>query len=90
MTTSIKIEGDLEKRIQDIAQQRKVPAADLALDALSAFVDGEARRASFREDAVRAWQAYGEDGLHLTAEEADAWLARLEAGDDLEPPACHN
>jgi hypothetical protein len=25
----------------------------------------------------------------LTLDEADAWLARLEAGDDIEPPPCH-
>ena len=28
-------------------------------------------------------------GLHVTAQEADAWLAELEAGNDVEPPKCH-
>jgi hypothetical protein len=29
-------------------------------------------------------------GLHVTAEEADAWLERLENGDDREPPEPHH
>jgi hypothetical protein len=28
-------------------------------------------------------------GLHVTAGEADAWLARLEDGEDVETPECH-
>jgi predicted transcriptional regulator len=29
------------------------------------------------------------NGLHVTSEEADDWLAKLEAGQDAEPPECH-
>ena len=42
-----------------------------------------------RRDARAAWAAYQADGLHLTAKEADAWLKKLEAGEDAEPPECH-
>ena len=28
-------------------------------------------------------------GLHVTADEADAWFAVLEQGTDIEPPECH-
>ena len=41
------------------------------------------------QDAIRAWKEYQATGLHATREEADAWLARLEAGEDVEPPECH-
>jgi hypothetical protein len=44
---------------------------------------------AFKEDAIRAWNDYQASGLHVTHEEADAWLAKLEAGDDSEPPGCH-
>jgi len=40
-------------------------------------------------DALRAWEEYQATGLHLTGEEVDAWLARLEAGEDIDPPAPH-
>jgi len=49
----------------------------------------EERRETCKQDALRAWDDYQHTGLHLTAEEADAWLAKLEAGDDAEPPQCH-
>jgi predicted transcriptional regulator len=32
---------------------------------------------------------YRTTGLHVTAEEADAWLAKLEQGNDVDPPECH-
>ncbi|MFA7667375.1 MAG: hypothetical protein WCY32_14800 [Burkholderiaceae bacterium] len=46
-------------------------------------------REAFKQDALRAWEDYGRTGLHLTLEEADAWLAKLQAGEDVEPPGCH-
>ncbi|MFE0758699.1 hypothetical protein ACFW16_32380 [Inquilinus sp. NPDC058860] len=49
----------------------------------------EKRREQFRRDAAAAWRAYQADGLHLTADEADAWLRKLEAGEDAEPPESH-
>jgi predicted transcriptional regulator len=42
-----------------------------------------------RADALAAWNHYQATGLHLTAEEADAWLAKLEAGENAETPECH-
>jgi predicted transcriptional regulator len=48
------------------------------------------KRARFYNDATAAWAEYQASGLHATAEEVDAWLARLEAGEDAEPPPCHN
>jgi predicted transcriptional regulator len=42
-----------------------------------------------RQGVLAAWMHYQATGLHLTGEEADAWLARLEAGESDGPPACH-
>jgi len=39
--------------------------------------------------ALTAWEAYQANGLHLTLEEADAWMAKREAGQDVEPSPCH-
>jgi predicted transcriptional regulator len=43
-------------------------------------------RQQFYRDALAAWEEYQSTGQHLTGAEADAWLARLEAGDDVDPP----
>lgn len=39
-------------------------------------------------DAIRAWDEYQTTGLHVPQDEADAWLGKLEAGHDVEPPVC--
>lgn len=36
-----------------------------------------------------ALKHFNETGLHLTGEEVDAWLAKLEAGLEENPPPCH-
>jgi len=46
-------------------------------------------REAFRQDGTRAWEAYQATGLLVTHVEADAWLEKLEAGNDVEPPKCH-
>lgn len=44
--------------------------------------DLEAIRQQPRQNTAAAWAHYQATGLHATAEEADAWLSRLEAGQD--------
>jgi predicted transcriptional regulator len=53
------------------------------------YVEREERREVFRQDALKAWEAYRTTGLHLTGAEADAWLDQLEQGKDVDPPPCH-
>jgi predicted transcriptional regulator len=42
-----------------------------------------------RQDTLAAWAEYQETGLHVTEQEMDDWLAKLEAGEDAPPPTCH-
>src|SRR3546814_5750992 len=51
-------------------------------EAIAQYVEREEKREAFRQDAIRVWDEYQQTGLHLTLEEADAWLAKLEAGED--------
>jgi predicted transcriptional regulator len=46
----------------------------------------EEKREQFKKDALAAWSHYQETGLHVTASEADAWLAKLESGKTAAPP----
>ena len=68
--------------------------ADAALvavrEAIAQYVEREEKREAFRQEALAAWAAYQETGLHVTHDEADTWLAQLEAGQDVEPPECHS
>jgi predicted transcriptional regulator len=58
-------------------------------EAVEQYVAREEKREQLRQDALKAWNHYQSTGLHVTAEEADAWLAKLEAGEDAEAPECH-
>ena len=42
-----------------------------------------------RTDTNAAWNNYASTGLHATADEANAWLAKLESGEDIDPPEPH-
>ena len=88
--TSIKLDDALKERVQALAKVRRRTAHWIMRDAIAQYVAREESREAFRQDAMSAWQDYQQTGQHLTLEEADAWLAKLEAGEDVEPPACHD
>jgi predicted transcriptional regulator len=49
------------------------------------LISPEEKREAFRQATLKAWEEYRATGLHMTADEADAWLAQLEQGNDIEP-----
>ncbi len=86
---AIKIDEDTKARVKKLAQARQRTAHWLMREAITQYVDREEKREAFRQRTLEAWEAYRATGLHVTAAEADAWLAQLEEGKDIEPPACH-
>ncbi len=54
--------------------------------AIDQYLEREEGREQMQRDAFAAWADYQATGQHVTGAEADAWLARLEAGEDAEPP----
>ena len=95
MTTStlspvtVKIEPAIKQRIQRLAEARNRTAHWVMHEAIVQCVDREEKREAVRQDAIAAWDAYQLTGLHVTMAAADAWLAKLEDGQDVEPPASH-
>lgn len=95
MTTSavrpvaIKIDEETKARLKRLAEARHRTSHWLMREAITQYVDREEKREAFRQDTLKAWEEYRATGLHVTANEADAWLAQLEQGNDIEPPACH-
>jgi len=85
---SIKIDEDTKARVQRLADARHRTSHWLMREAITQYVDREEKREAFRQDTLKAWEEYRTTGRHVTADEADAWLAQLEQGNDIEPPAC--
>ena len=59
-------------------------------EAIEQYVEREEKREQLRRDALTAWTHYQTTGLHVTADEADTWLAKLEEGRKVAPPKCHD
>lgn len=86
---AIKIDPEIKERMKRLAAARDRSPHWLMREAISQYVEREERREAFRQDGLKAWEAYRNTGLHATAEEADAWFARLQSGEDVKPPECH-
>jgi predicted transcriptional regulator len=89
-TTSLKLDPDLKQRVQQLASARRRSAHWVMREAVEQYVSREEMRERLRQDALAAWNHYQTTGLHATSEEAEAWLAKLEAGEDAETPECHD
>jgi predicted transcriptional regulator len=88
-TTSLKLDEVMKGRVQRLAAARRRSAHWLMREAIEQYVEREEKREDFRQSALTAWAEYEATNLHMTAEEVDAWLAKLEAGEDAEAPECH-
>jgi predicted transcriptional regulator len=88
-TTSLKLDLELKQRVQRLASARRRSAHWIMREAVEQYVGREEKREQLKADALAAWNDYQATGLHATAEEADAWLAKLEAGENAEAPECH-
>ena len=79
----------LREAIDDYIEQALQPAS-----AQTALQDHE-YPAPFESDeeaiahADAAFEHYKRTGLHVTWEEVDQWLAKLQAGENVPPPECH-
>ncbi len=86
---SVKIDAETKNRIQQLAVVKRRSTHWLMKEAIRQYVDREEKREAFLRDGVNAWEEYQATGLHVGQVEADAWMARLENGEDAELPQCH-
>ena len=88
-TTSVKLDPETKARVQRLAKAQRRTAHWIMREAVEQYVEREEARERLRQDALAAWNDYQATGQHVTAQEADAWLAKLEAGEDADAPECH-
>jgi len=88
--TSVKLDSEMKERVQRLAATHRRSPHWVLREAVEQYVEREEKRERFRQDALAAWSHYEATGLHVTASEADKWLAKLEAGKDASPPICHD
>ncbi len=83
---AIKIDEDTNARLKRLADARQQSPHWLMREAITQYVAREEGEA-LRQDTVQAWEAFRVAGQHVTAEAANSWLAELQQGNDLDPPA---
>lgn len=86
---AVKLETDIRDRLKCLAQARQRTSHWLMREAIEQYVEREEAQANLRESALKVWKEYQLTGLHVSHQEADAWLAKLECGDDIDPPKSH-
>ncbi|HPU80689.1 ribbon-helix-helix protein, CopG family [Accumulibacter sp.] len=86
---AIKIDTDIKERVKRLAEARQRTPHWMMREAIRQYVEREEKREAFRQQAMTAWEEFCHTGQHATMEEADDWLGRLEAGQDVDPPECH-
>ena len=86
---SVKLNQNTRDRIAHLASARQRTSQWLMREAITQYVDREEKREAYRRDGIKAWNDFQATGLHVTQQEADAWLAKLGNGQDGEPPAYH-
>ena len=86
---AIKLDQDMLDRMKRLAGAKGRSTHWMLRQAVSQFVEREEARGAFRAAGLGAWQHYQGTGLHVTHEDADAWLARLQAGEEATIPRGH-
>lgn len=86
---AIKLDQDMLDRLKRLADARGRSTHWMLRQAVLQFVELEEAREAFRATGLRAWQQYQVTGLHVPHNEADAWLARLQAGEQVRVPEGH-
>ncbi|MDO8252067.1 MAG: CopG family ribbon-helix-helix protein [Rhodoferax sp.] len=86
---AVKLDQNTRERIKRLADARHRSAHWMMREAIQQYIEREEKHETFRQDGIRAWNEYQATGLHVTLDEADAWLGKLETGQDVEPPECH-
>ena len=89
VSASVRMPQALHARVVTLAESRQRTPHAIMVQAIESFVSREEQREALRREARAAHEEFMRTGLHVTAEEADAWLAELATGNDVEPPECH-
>lgn len=94
---AVRLDPEVHVRLRALAQAQQRSAHFLMREAIAQYLDREEAREALRQDALRAWSAYQETGLHEgqagilalrhQREEGHGWaLSRSEAERDLHRP----
>ena len=84
------LDDTLQAQLTALASRKQQTEDQLLQEAVRDYLAREDGRAGFLAEAEQSWQDYQADGLHLTGEEARAWLRSWGTLDEKAQPECHD
>ncbi len=92
---SLVIDPDQQVKIEALAAERTCSPEFIVRDAIDQYFSTHPLKNAVKlseeelAELDASWEHYQRTGLHVTLEEVDTWLARLQAGERVPPPECH-
>ncbi len=86
---NFKINSATRARIEQLAAMQDTTPDEIVRRAVDAYIVEEESEDELLTRAQVAWDDYQTTGLHLTGDEVDEWLAKIEAGENPPMPPCH-
>jgi len=84
--TEVTLDQDILERLEKLAKSRFTTTEALMITAIREMLDREDARPEFDRITLERWAQFQADGKYISHERVDAWLARLEAGENIDPP----
>ena len=89
MAVSVKLDDDMRKRIQSLAESKQRSSHWIMREAIRTYVEKEEARQSLDRASEEAMEHYRRTGLHVTHAEVTKWLESWGTDEELDPPQCH-
>ena len=86
---SLKLTPASRHRLRELAEQQRRPAHALAREAIEAYLDQQEELIRKDREADASWRHYQDTGLHVSGEEALAWIQSWGTPKPLPKPVCH-
>lgn len=88
-TINLQLDPATDERVGRLAEAKHRSKESILREAVEDYVTRAEKREVFRRAAIASWEHYQATGLHVTGDEMDEWMLKLEAGEDAPPPECH-
>ena len=86
---AIKLDQNIRDRLKRLVDAKGRSMHWMLRQAVSQYLTRVEAREAFRAAGLQAWEQYQVTGLHVTHNDPDAWLARLQAGEEAAIPRIH-
>ena len=90
MVTSVKLDDELKRKIQKLADQQQRSPHWIMREAIREYVERAEARERFRQEALASWTSYQETGQHLDSHEVREWLGTWGTEEEAEVPPSHD